>query len=1530
MNKDKYLQIFNYLLEFSKLRSKPVRDIENSESQYPEIIWLENIPQCDSFDCITFPSFNKESDYWFKINKPTNEPVKPTFPDIDNVSTEWIDIESLYNDSDIPKLKDSIVIADKNHLLSEHPEIVSTFNNYVETKWFDDIKSYKINLKEYEKQLKDYQSKLDIYKHFFSICNKAQHFGEEFELVVGLGLLYFRENDFSPIICRHVLTSKAEIQFVASKNQSYVKVTPGIDNDLQVETDAINDLVEQFETTEIINAEKMLLDFLNNKDIIDTPFNTHTKDGLKIFADCLRSDAQYRDDITKSKTIPTNPTIIYSPALILRKRNLRSFTSLYEKIINNITAGESDIDIPQINNIVDDISNLKYDTIESESSIENFNHTSSDETGTIYFPKKYNDEQIEIINRINLQNQVLVQGPPGTGKSHTIANLICHFLANGKKVLVTAYTKRALEVLKNQLPESFQNLTVNLLSGDSESIKDLESSVNAINDELSKGTNLKQLKKEIDQNEEQIFKIKENISSTTNQYLSIKEKSTRSEIINDSYSGTLLEIAEILEQNSFKYTWFKDTLKDLSQIPPMSEVKNFLDATRHYEGADTHSYSLKIPSLCDLITQEELFEYSELKKKLDNSDVEKKDWIKIETTHYSDLINYLIELKKIITQIENNTFIYKSNLLEDYKSNLKFWLDKNTSTEDLFLELDETRLRYFDKSIEINYSKDKTWKQIKNDANTLLSYVKEGNNLSGLLFSVKKYFLHNNIKEKLYLIKDTTVNGSHCDTVKELELLLEDLKFKQDFEELEFIWNSKPREEKYFQRLNYFRTVLKDAKNLIELLNLANKLKEQIELDSSLKVSNYDVNIIDEYIKECEHSILENKVQESRDKIDQICKIFSAADIHPIKEEVINCVTNLDYNNFTKLISDINFLNSEKQKYEKYLQDKQKLNTILPNLISDISNGSFEEFNLGNLHNAILFRHAMNEILELLKENKDAELFNSLNSLEYQEEKYIAKIASQKAWFHVLKSLMDNPFLKRHLQAWVLAVKKIGKTGTGKRAIKFRKEAQVQMDKCKDSVPCWIMPLYKVAETINPQQGMYDYVIIDEASQIGADAIFLLYISKKIIIVGDDKQTSPEYVGVDANTMTPHIKRHLYNIPFANYYGTEFSFFDHAKMFCDGMTVLREHFRCMPEIIEFSNKNFYAPDGKGLYPLKQYSENRLEPLMSVYCQNGFVEGLSQNIKNEVEAICIANKIGELVKLDSYKNKSFGVISLQGNKQASILDNLILNTIGESEYRRRKIICGNSASFQGDERDIMFLSLITATNHKRSAFVKPEDERRFNVAMSRAKEQVWLFHSVLLDDLSNSNDLRYKLLEHFINKNLKSISSQLIIKKNLTTLPEPFESWFEVDIFNDIVSKNYKVIPQYQVAKGKYRIDLVVILSNGTKIAIECDGDKFHGVEQFQNDLMRQKVLERCGWQFFRIRGAEYYTNKIKSMEQLWEILKINDHKIESSSINDIILDQEEINHNDDDIIELESDEIIEEVFNLNENSTKENQEKLDF
>lgn len=1105
---------------------------------------------------------------------------------------------------------------------------------------------------------------------------------------------------------------------------------------------------------------------------------------------------------------------------------------------------------------------------------------------TIYFPKKYNDEQIEIIEKARRNNKVLVQGPPGTGKSHTIANLICHLLANGKKVLVTAYTKRALEVLKNQLPKDFQNLTVNLLSGDSASIQDLDASVNAINEELSGIISLNTHKTFIGEKEIELSLVKEQKASTKNEWLKVKEKATRRQNINHNYQGTLLEIAERIEKEHFDFSWFKDEFIDISKIHLVKDIESFISLTKYYQSVDCTDFDFINPQKEKLLSLVDFREYRKIVNELFQLYVSREEHDMIKCKDFPELKRQLNILYKLFLEIESSTSPFKSKLISEYRKNLKIWKDKIERSNNLFAELPFDKLKQLDRSVAIKYPNDKSLIELKNDANVLLSYLDDGNSLSGVLFNLKKALLPKNIKEKLYFIEEVQVNGSPCDTSTELQTVLDDIKTKQDFEEFESIWEIKTNanSKSYSDKAKYFKQLKEETELLIGLLNDVDKIKAVIETISSIRIHDYESNGIIYLIDETEYSFLQSQAKIFSEKIEESKKHLLTPEIHSIATTILKTFANIDPDQYEQNLAQIDTLNFEKEQYINYKKLQEDIQKHFPILVNEIFENTFDFSKIRQLENAILFKHAHTEIINLLAKDYETNLTVTISGLEKQEEKLISTIASKKAWLYVLESLSGNFLLRQHLQAWVQAVKKIGKTGTGKRALKFRKEAQHQMEKCKDSVPCWVMPLYKVAETINPKEGMYDYVIIDEASQLGADAIFLLYISKKIIIVGDDKQTSPEYVGVDANTMTPHINRHLQDIPFKNYYGTEFSFFDHAKRFCNGMTVLREHFRCMPEIIEFCNKNFYAPDGKGLYPLKQYNENRIDPLKAVFCQNGYVDGTYQNITNRIEAETIANKIAELIHDENYIGKTFGVIGLQGTKQATLIESLIIKKIGEVEFKKRDLVCGTSASFQGDERDIMFLSLITAHNHNRASLTKPEDERRFNVAVSRAKEQVWLVHSVQLEDLSNTNDLRYKLLDHFLNYKPQQIPTQRIYERTLGTQPDPFESWFEVDVYNDIVTNNYSVIPQYEVAKGRYRIDLVTLLSNGIKIAIECDGDKYHGPEQFQNDLMRQKVLERCGWQFFRVRGAEYYSNRKKALEPLWKLLRTNDIQKEQPNI----------------------------------------------
>lgn len=103
-----------------------------------------------------------------------------------------------------------------------------------------------------------------------------------------------------------------------------------------------------------------------------------------------------------------------------------------------------------------------------------------------------------------------------------------------------------------------------------------------------------------------------------------------------------------------------------------------------------------------------------------------------------------------------------------------------------------------------------------------------------------------------------------------------------------------------------------------------------------------------------------------------------------------------------------------------------------------------------------------------------------------------------------------------------------------------------------------------------------------------------------------------------------------------------------------------------------------------------------------------------------------------------------------------------------------------------------------------------------------------------------------------------------------------------------------------------------VLPNGIKIAVECDGDYWHGPDQYQNDISRQKVLERCGWQFFRVRGYEYYSNREKALEPLWKLLSIKEANLEHISV--IHQQEEENNAIDGHNLQVPEEEITHEDF----------------
>src|SRR5258706_10518780 len=154
------------------------------------------------------------------------------------------------------------------------------------------------------------------------------------------------------------------------------------------------------------------------------------------------------------------------------------------------------------------------------------------------------------------------------------------------------------------------------------------------------------------------------------------------------------------------------------------------------------------------------------------------------------------------------------------------------------------------------------------------------------------------------------------------------------------------------------------------------------------------------------------------------------------------------------------------------------------------------------------------------------------------------------------------------------------------------------------AVPCWIMSNARISEAMPADIGAFDLVIVDEASQSDLWALPAVLRGKKILVVGDDKQVSPDGGFISAQRIQELRDRFLANQPFKEEMTPEKSLYDlAARVFAAHQVMLREHFRCVPPIIAYSNRTFYKG---GIRPLRipKPSERIDPPLVDVLVKDG--------------------------------------------------------------------------------------------------------------------------------------------------------------------------------------------------------------------------------------------------------------------------------------------------------------------------------------
>ena len=469
-----------------------------------------------------------------------------------------------------------------------------------------------------------------------------------------------------------------------------------------------------------------------------------------------------------------------------------------------------------------------------------------------------------------------------------------------------------------------------------------------------------------------------------------------------------------------------------------------------------------------------------------------------------------------------------------------------------------------------------------------------------------------------------------------------------------------------------------------------------------------------------------------------------------------------------------------------------------------------------------------------------------------------AALVKERTFYNLAISMKGTA--KAALQGFANIIRRLG-AGTGQRAVLHRQNARLAMQDCYDAVPCWIMPAWRVSEQLPATLASFDLVILDEASQSDAREIAALLRGKKILVVGDDRQVSPSAAFLSIANIARLRQNFLSEFPFRSEVEPGASVYDLARvMFPAKFVMLREHFRCVEPIIRFSMQ-FY---NQNLVPLRvpSPSERIDPPLVDIYVEDGQRRGKSK--VNPREAEVIVEEIAQIVDANEAETRprSIGVISLIGAEQALYIQKRLMDRIGEAAIVRHRIICGDSATFQGDERDIVFISMIADRNRKQSQ-TSLQYQQRFNVALSRARDRMVLVRSVTEDEL-NPADLKSKVIGHFREPmpNQVNPSAELI---------ELCQSGFERAVFSALVERGYRVIPQ--VGALGYSIDMVVEGEGGRRLAIECDGDQYHGQDRWSDDMRRQRILERVGWTFWRCFGSNFSIDSEGTLDDLVQTLE---------------------------------------------------------
>jgi len=1079
--------------------------------------------------------------------------------------------------------------------------------------------------------------------------------------------------------------------------------------------------------------------------------------------------------------------------------------------------------------------------------------------GIFYLPKPTNEEQRRIVRLAQHRVGVTAQGPPGTGKSHTIANLLSHFVAQGKRVLVTAEKEQALSVLAEKLPPAVRELTVAVLGTDQSSRTRLEQAVNFIQERVAEYDQLF-VESEIKHLESQVASIDSKIASESQKLRAVRTSETTRikgnfEAGPDPSPG---EIARWLRANEGSLSFIPDQLAAGSLMPlDEAQWRDLLALIEQLDPSDIDACARPRPDAQRLSSGAELDRISQELKGLRSllAGVESliTSWDAIDAVGTDSL-------SRVVEQLES---------AERWRrENEGTWVDRirvecsTPFTREEWREFVGLVTSYREGAI--------TQRRVAAAFDVTVPDDPDAAFESGLQAARARLAAGHGISRIFQRAASKAValcrvNGKIPATTEQIDVCLSVLARRKHQRLLKTIWANgigRVKGPSLDEEHPPEDAIVNDLDQIVRAMAWPAEtwplIADELRRLGILAVDNPTCDQLAALVSTVDKVSMraqERRLTKELDTTDQMLRAGSRPTASPLWKELAEAKTGCYWIRWDAARNEVMRLASLEASVEKHKKLLGILAQVAPDFATFVSRSRAAPApDYRTVIRAWEWRRLETLISTFTLGPSSGTLQRHIEELALRRLRCLEELVAARAWQGLVTGFNDRK--RSALNKYLTAMKRFGKTG-GKYAARWLREMREALDDSKDAIPAWIMPTSRVLSSFRPESTPpFDVLIVDEASQIGLLALPILSLARKAIVVGDDQQTSPENVGLDRQSVFELIEIHLRPVNDSRtLFDPDNSLYDVSRQKFPEVVVLREHFRSLPAIISFSNRRYY--DDR-MIPLR----DRLpvpgwNPVGTVFVPDGFRDGRDIN---EPEAQATVDLITDLCNDAVYSGMTFGVVTLLGGAQSLRIQNLLLDRLGPDVLEERDIRCGEAPDFQGDERDVIIISMVVdkPEGGRIHAMTDRRSERRLNVAASRAKNQLWVVHSIKPEDLP-SGDPRADLIRHCENPGA--------IESALTGLETRCESQFEKDVLRKILERGYLMVrTQHEV--GHYRIDIVVEGPDG-RLAVECDGDAWHGPEKWDADRTRQQILERAGWTFERIRASAFYRHPDQALDSLW-------------------------------------------------------------